>query len=294
MDRPSVALIGLGTMGSGMARNLLKASFPLAVYNRTRSKAEPYAAQGARIATTPADAASGAQIILSMLSDDGASREAWTGEDGALNAASKGTILIESSTVSPEWIAGLARLAESRSLELLDAPVTGSRVQARDGQLTFLVGGSERSLERVSPVLKAMSKEVVYLGPTGSGAKMKLLNNFLCGVQVASLAEGLAWLERSGLDRDKALQVLKNGAPGSPLLGSISARMVNHDYSVNFLLKLMAKDLAYAHAEADRNAVDLTTATNAHRVFERASNAGHAEEDMSAVIEPLRLLAQKR
>jgi 3-hydroxyisobutyrate dehydrogenase len=281
-------------MGSGMARNLLKASFPLAVYNRTRSKAEPYAAQGARIATTPADAASGAQIILSMLSDDGASREAWTGEDGALNAASKGTILIESSTVSPEWIAGLARLAESRSLELLDAPVTGSRVQARDGQLTFLVGGSERSLERVSPVLKAMSKEVVYLGPTGSGAKMKLLNNFLCGVQVASLAEGLAWLERSGLDRDKALQVLKNGAPGSPLLGSISARMVNHDYSVNFLLKLMAKDLAYAHAEADRNAVDLTTATNAHRVFERASNAGHAEEDMSAVIEPLRLLAQKR
>lgn len=288
MGTTSVALLGLGTMGSGMARNLLKAGFPLAVYNRTRAKAESLASQGARVASTPADAASGAQVILSMLSDDFASREAWTGKDGALNSASEGTVLIESSTVSPEWIAELAQLAESRGLELLDAPVTGSRVQAQEGQLTFLVGGSERTLSRVSPVLKAMSKEVVYLGPAGTGAKMKLLNNFLCGVQVASLAEGLAWLEKSGLDRDKALQVLKNGAPGSPLLGAISSRMLSRDYKVNFLLKLMAKDLAYAHAEAGRNGVELTTATNAHRVFERASNAGHGDEDMSAVIEVLR------
>lgn len=288
MENLSVALLGLGTMGSGMARNLLKARFPLAVYNRTRAKAEPFRAQGARIANTPADAASGAQVILSMLADDDASREAWTGRDGALNSASKGTILIESSTVSPEWISELAGLAESRGLELLDAPVTGSRVQAQEGQLTFLVGGSEDALNRISPVLKAMSKQVVHLGPTGSGAKMKLLNNFLCGVQVVSLAEGLAWLEKSGLDRDKALHILKNGAPGSPLLGAISARMASRDYSVNFLLKLMAKDLAYAQAEAKRNGIDLTTATNAHRIFERAAAEGHAEQDMSAVIETLR------
>jgi 3-hydroxyisobutyrate dehydrogenase len=288
METLPVALLGLGTMGSGMAQNLLKAGFPVTVYNRTRAKAEPFAAQGARIAGTPADAASGAQVVLSMLADDQASREAWTGQDGALWAASPGTVLIESSTVSAAWIMELAGLAESRGLELLDAPVTGSRMQAAEGQLTFLVGGSELALGRVSWVLKAMSKEVVYLGPAGSGAKMKLLNNFLCGVQVASLAEGLAWLERSGLDRDKALQVLRSGAPGSPLLGAISARMVSRDYKVNFLLRLMAKDLAYAHAEAHRSGVDLTTAMNAYHLFERATMAGHAEEDMSAVIEVLR------
>ncbi len=288
METLPVALLGLGTMGSGMARNLLKAGFQVAVYNRTLAKAEPFAPLGARIATTPAGAASGARVILSMLADDQASREAWTGKDGALQGASAGTILVESSTVSPEWITELAGLAEAHGLEFLDAPVTGSRVQAAEGQLTFLVGGSESTLGRVFPVLKSMGKEVVHLGPAGSGAKMKLVNNFLCGVQVASLAEGLAWLEKSGLDRDKALSVLKNGAPGSPLVGAISARMVSRDYKVNFLLRLMAKDLAYAHAEARRSGVDLTTAMNAYRVFERASIAGHAEEDMSAVIEVLR------
>src|SRR5580700_3765400 len=108
MEKVSVALLGLGTMGSGMARNLLKAGFPLAVYNRTRTKSEPFAAEGARIADTPADAASGTQVIVSMLADDDASREAWTGNNSALNAALEGAILIESSTVSPEWIGELA------------------------------------------------------------------------------------------------------------------------------------------------------------------------------------------
>ena len=293
MEKVSVALLGLGTMGSGMAHNLLKAGFPLAVYNRTRAKAEPFAAQGAGVASTPAEAASGAQVIFSMLADDNASRDAWTGKDGALQAATAGTILVESSTVSPAWIAELAGLAASRGLHLLDAPVTGSRVQAEQGQLTFLVGGSEAALGKITPMLRAMSKEIVHLGPVGSGASMKLLNNFLCGVQVASLAEGLAWLEQSGLDRDKALQILKNGAPGSPLLSAISARMVSRDYKVNFLLRLMAKDLAYAHATAESTGIDLTTASNALRLFERAAAEGHAEEDMSAVVEALRVSASK-
>jgi 3-hydroxyisobutyrate dehydrogenase len=133
-----------------------------------------------------------------------------------------------------------------------------------------------------------MSKEIVHLGPVGSGAKMKLINNFLCGVQVASLAEGLAWIERSGLDRDKALSILKNGAPGSPLLGAISARMVNHDYTVNFLLKLMAKDLAYAQSEASDCGVHLKTSEAATGHFETAIAKGFGESDMASVIEPLR------
>ena len=288
MEKMSVALLGTGTMGGGMAANLLKAGFTLAVYNRTRAKAEPFAAQGARVADTPAAAVKGAHLVLAMLSDDDASREAWTGKDGALAAAGHGAILVECSTASPAWIAELAELAKARGLELLDAPVTGSRVQAEGGQLTFLVGGSEDELAAVRAPLEAMSKEIIYLGPVTSGAKMKLLNNFLCGVQVASLAEGMAWLERSGLDRDKALQVLKNGAPGSPLIATISARMTSENYTVNFLLRLLSKDLAYAHAAAEQSGVELSTAANAQKLFDRATAAGYGEKDMSAVVEVLR------
>jgi 3-hydroxyisobutyrate dehydrogenase len=288
MEKLSVALLGTGTMGGGMAANLLKAGFPLTIYNRTRTKAEPFAAQGARIADTPASAVQGAHLVLSMLSDDNASRAAWTGEKGALAAAETGAILVECSTASPAWVAELAALAEARGLQLLDAPVTGSRVQAEGGQLTFLVGGSEAALAAIRSPLEAMSKEIIHLGPVTSGAKMKLLNNFLCGVQVASLAEAMVWLEHSGLDRDKALQVLKNGAPGSPLLAGISARMTSEDYTVNFLLRLLSKDLAYAHAAAAQSGVDLTTAANAQQLFDRAAAAGYGEKDMSAVVEVLR------
>jgi len=288
MGKESVALLGLGTMGSGMAGNLLKAGFALTVYNRTRAKAEAFAEQGARVADSPADAVRGASVVLAMLADDAASRAAWLGEQGALAAAGPGAVLIECSTLSPAWIAELGVAAAARGLELLDAPVTGSRMQAAGGQLSFLTGGSAEALAKATPVLQAMSKEIVHLGPLGSGAKMKLLNNFLCGVQIASLAEGIAWLERTGLDRDLAIDILKRGAPGSPLLGAISARMANRDYSVNFLLELMSKDLLYAHEAAAEAGVELTTATNARALFEQAAAQGYADKDMSSVVEPLR------
>jgi 3-hydroxyisobutyrate dehydrogenase len=283
-----VAILGLGTMGSGMAANLLNAGFSLSVYNRTAAKGRALIDAGARLASTPAEAAKGASVIISMLADDAASREVWLGKDGALDAARKGAILIESSTVSPAWIAEFGKLAEQHGVDLLDAPVTGSRMQAEAGQLSFLVGGKDTALEAATPVLKAMSKEITHLGPVGSGAKMKLINNFLCGVQVASLAEGLVWIERSGLDRDKALSILKAGAPGSPLLGAISARMVSQNYTVNFLLKLMTKDLLYAQNEAAQSHVDLKTAEVARNLFEAAIARGFGDQDMASVIESLR------
>lgn len=283
-----VAILGLGTMGAGMAANLLKAGSSLTVYNRTAAKAQALIGAGARLASTPAEAAKGASIVIGMLADDVASREVWAGKDGALEGVEPGAILIESSTVSPAWIAELAVLAAQRGTELLDAPVTGSRAQAAAGQLTFLVGGSDDALAAATPVLKAMSKGIVHLGPLGSGAKMKLINNFLCGVQAASLAEGLAWIERSGLDPQKALSILNSGAPASPLLAAVSERMVNRNYAVNFLLKLMTKDMLYAQAEAATCNVDLKTAEAARNLFEAAEAKGFGELDMASVIEPLR------
>lgn len=284
----SVAILGLGTMGSGMAANLLKAGVSLTVYNRTPAKAQALVSTGARFAATPAAAAKDTSIVIGMLADDTASRAVWTGKDGVLNTVRPGTVLIESSTASPAWIEELAGLAAQHGTELLDAPVTGSRVQAATGQLTFLVGGSEAALQAATSVLKCMSKEIVHLGPTGSGAKMKLINNFLCGVQVASLAEGLAWVERSGLDTLKAVSILNAGAPASPLLGAVSERMINQNYAVNFLLTLMAKDMRYAQTEAANCNVNLTTAEVSLALFERAIANGYGDQDMASVIEPLR------
>lgn len=283
-----IAILGLGTMGLGMAKNLLKAGFTVAAYNRTSAKAAPLDALGARIADTPADAARDADVVISILSDDDVSRKTWTGEHGALDGAKPGAVLVESSTVTPAWIAEFALLAAERNLHLVDAPVTGSRLQAEGCQLIFLVGANAGILDRIRPVLAAMSKEIVLLGPIGSGARMKLINNFLAGVQVASVAEAISWVERSGLDREQALKILCNGAPGSPLINTISARMVAANYDVNFLLSLMRKDLHYARSDAATLGVELRSAKTAEERFVEAAAAGHGDKDMSAVIEPLR------
>jgi 3-hydroxyisobutyrate dehydrogenase len=150
------------------------------------------------------------------------------------------------------------------------------------------VGGSAAALEHARPVLAAMSRDVLHLGPSGSGAQLKLVNNFLCGVQAAALAEGIALIERCGINRDAALSMLTKGAPGSPLVGSVSARMAKPDYAVNFAMTLMHKDLSYAMAEAKRRGLDLTTATTARAAFTRAMEAGWGDQDFAAVIEPLR------
>ena len=286
--KQTVSILGLGTMGMGMAKNLLKAGFTVHAYNRTRAKAEPLVAEGAHIHETPADAARAADIIIAMLSDDSASRAAWTGPQGALGSAKAGTVLIDSSTITPAWVEELGNLAKARDLEFLDAPVTGSKAQAEGKQLNFLVGGDAKALERARPALEAMGQSVIHLGPVGSGARMKLINNFLCGVQIASLAEAMAWIERSGLDREKALNVLNNGAPGSPLLRTVSTRMTNRDYTVNFFLELMAKDLKYADAEAAKSGVELEAARAAAGLFQRAIESGHGQQDMSSVVEALR------
>jgi 3-hydroxyisobutyrate dehydrogenase len=275
-------------MGIGMAKNLIKASFEVTAYNRTRAKAEPLASRGADVAGSPAEAAREADVILSMLADEDASREVWLGSDGALSTAKPGAVLVESSTVTPAWIAELSAAAAEKKLSLLDAPVTGSRSQAEDGALKFVVGRDAAVLERVRPVLAAMSQAVIHVGPSGSGARLKLINNFLCGVQAASLAEALVWIERSGLDRTRALEFLKQGAPGSPLLAGLSGRMVEATYEVNFLLPLMQKDLRYAQQDARTQGVELRTGAVAETRFEDAVRAGLTDKDMSAVVEPLR------
>lgn len=288
MAQTKVALLGLGLMGAGMAARLLGAGHALTVYNRTPDKAQALAGQGAKLATTAAEAASAADIVITMLADDDACRKVWLGENGALAAAPAGAVLVESSTVTPAWIEELHQAATARGLALVDAPVTGSKPQAAAGQLLFLAGGSEEVIARITPVLEAMSRAIVHVGPTGSGARLKLINNFLCGVQAASLAEAIGLIERSGLDRDKALKVLNEGAPGSPIFKTLSGRMTSHQYEPQFAAKLMTKDLRYALSEAKEHEQPLVTAAAALEVFEGALAAGYGEQDMSSVVEQYR------
>jgi 3-hydroxyisobutyrate dehydrogenase len=288
MSKPRIAFLGLGIMGGGMARRLLANGFPLTVFNRNADKTKTFATEGAHVAASPREAAANADLIITMVADDHASRALWLSDNGALAAARPGAICIECSTVTVNWVRELAAAAAQKNCGLLDAPVTGSKIQAAAGELNFLVGGDSATLEKARPVLAAMSKTIVHLGPKGSGAMLKLINNFVCGVQVAALAEALAMIERSGLDRAKALEVLANGAPGSPLFKAISVRMTTPDFTPNFLLKLMAKDLGYAIQEGGKLSVELITATAALEEFQRAIATGHGEKDMSAVIEPLR------
>jgi 3-hydroxyisobutyrate dehydrogenase len=237
-----------------MARRLAGAGFPLTVYNRNPERVAAFAQFGARAAATPRDAAVEADIIMSMVADDPASRSIWLGDQGALAGAKAGAVLVESSTVSPAWVQELAAAAAARGCALLDAPVTGSKSHAASGELNFLVGGAADALEKARPALAVMSRSIVHLGPTGNGAMFKLINNFICGVQAAALAQGLVLV----------------------------------DFTPNFLLKLMAKDLGYAITEAKRHSIDLTTAGSALAVFARAMSLGHGDKDMAAVIEPLR------
>jgi 3-hydroxyisobutyrate dehydrogenase len=275
-------------MGGGMAGRVLTAGFPLVVYNRNPEKTAPFAKAGAYVARTPGDAAARADVIISMLADDNASRAVWLDkETGALAAAAPGTWLVESSTASVPWIHELAAAAKKHGCELLDAPVTGSKPQAAAGELLFLVGGSAAALAGVRPVLAVMSRDVLHLGPIGSGATLKLINNFLCGVQAASLAEAIALLAASGLDKEKSIAVLTAGAPGSPLVKILATRAAANDFTPNFILGLMAKDLTYAREEGQRHGVAMNTAAPAIADFEKAIAAGYGDKDFSAVIPAL-------
>ena len=275
-------------MGGGMARRLVSAGFPLTVYNRNPEKTVTLASVGARVAGTPYEAAKGAEIIISMVADDVASRAMWFGDEGAVAGASRGVIGVECSTLTVAWVNELAQALTERGGDFVDAPVTGSKAASAGGELNFILGGKAAAVETIRPALAAMGKTITHLGPIGSGALVKLVNNFMAGVHVAAWAEALAWIERTGLDKAKAVAFLMDGAGASPVTKVVSARMAAEDYQPNFFLRLMAKDIGYALKEAARKEVSLTTAASALQRFQEAIAEGYGDKDMAALIESVR------
>src|SRR5262249_1707618 len=284
-----VALLGLGIMGSGMAHNLLKAGFPLTVYNRTRAKAEPLAKLGARVAASPREAAAGAEIVIAMVGDDTASRTVWLAEGGALAVAQAGAVLVECSTLSLEGVRELAARWAALGIDFLDSPVTGSKAAAEAGELKLMVGGQAAALDRARPALQAISGQITHFGPNGAGALIKLINNLMAATQIAVLAEGLNLAERGGLDMEQVVGFLSNAAPGSPLVKNKAPLIAGRAYAdTQFALRWMHKDMTYAMRAADEVGVPMPTLAAARELYRIARNLGLDEQDFAAVAEALR------
>jgi 3-hydroxyisobutyrate dehydrogenase len=279
-----IALLGVGTMGAGMAANWLKKGFPLTIWNRTQARAAPFAAQGAKIATTPREAAEGADIIVAMVADDDASRGVWLGASGALENAKPGVILIESSTLTPDWVRELAGKARERGCRFLDAPVGGSRPSAAAGQLIFFVGGDPETLEATRPALEAVAQRVNHVGSTGAGATWKLINNMLVATQAAGLAEALAFARKSGFAPDQISALIGASAAASPIVQAKLPRMIDGQFDeTDFALYLMHKDTRYAVALAEKLGAPHDVIAAAEAAFARAEAKGLGAKDFAAV-----------
>ena len=242
-----VAFIGLGRMGHGMAGRYLDAGFQVALWNRSKAKADDLIARGAKWAASPRDAAVDADAVVTMVADDEVSRGVWLGKDGAAGAMKAGTLAIECSTVSYRHALDQSRELGAQGLTYIDCPVAGLPNTAASGELTLLVGADPADLEKARPFLKPISSTIRHFGPVGTGTVYKLINNLMGAIQIAAIAEGLAIAEQAGLDMKLVLEAVETGAAASPQVIRHSRRMAARDFAdIGFTPTLRHKDVVYA------------------------------------------------
>lgn len=285
---PNVGFIGLGLMGSPMAHNLLRAGFQVTVWNRTRAKADPLIRAGATWAPSPKDVATTADVLITIVSDPPALEEVLFGdkrrkEAGALEALGPGTVLVDSSTVSPDLARRVATECAQRRVDFLDAPVTGGTWGAEKGELVFMVGGRREVLERVKPVLEPMGKKYFLLGPNGAGQTVKLAMNLLLALEVDALVEALALVTASGLPAERLIEVLQSSMGRSPLLDVKTAMILKNDFPASFPLRLMHKDLRLALELGREHGVKLPAAEAAYGTYTAVKDAASDDPDFSAI-----------
>src|SRR5437879_1937397 len=292
--KETVGFIGMGGMGSRMARRLLTAGYDLTVYNRKRERTRLLEQAGAKVAATPRDLAAGADIILSSVADDAAVESVMFGDDGALTAARPGTTFIEMSTASPGVSRRLYKTARGNAVSVLDAPVSGSTPQAEHGQLIIFVGGEQNVYDQCKPILNVLGKASFYMGPSGSGAMTKLCVNTLLGLGVQALAEAIALGLKAGLPRERFLQVLGETAVVSPSQKSKLENVRKEEYPAAFALRLMFKDFGLIVETAMELSVPMPATAAAVQVAaaEHARQlATHSDEDFSVVVRAMERLA---
>ena len=285
-----VCFCGLGIMGEPMAANLVRAGFELSVYNRTIDKAAAFAeTPGVRAGVTPADAAKDADAVITILPDAPEVEQVLFGDAGAVQALTAAGTVIDMSTISPSAARSIGeRLAEG-GFDFVEAPVSGSRPKAEDGTLTIMVGGEERHVERVAPLLRAMGALIVHVGPRGHGQMAKLLTNTMGAVNAAALAEAIHMAMAAGLDRHAFLEVAGASAGASAVLALKGGPMFDESFVPPlFKLEHMLKDVRHCLTEARALGIELQMGALAESLYARAAAAAHAEEDFAAVCRAVR------
>jgi 3-hydroxyisobutyrate dehydrogenase len=284
----SVAFIGLGRMGLGMAGRLLAANHEVRVFNRTANRADELVRRGARKCLTAREACIGAHAVVSMVADDPASRAVWLGSDGVLAAnLAPGTFAIECSTLSYNWVMELSAAAAAQGLRYLDAPVTGLPDTAAAGELTLLIGANPEHLAAARDLLGAFSRRIIHFGPVGTGTAYKLLVNMLGAVQIASAAETMAIAERIGLDLGMVAEALATGQAASPQVIRNTRRIAEgqHDHDIFFTPQLRLKDVEYALELGQQFGIGSPFGALAGRAFRQLCELGYAQANESKVIE---------
>ena len=278
----AVGFIGLGVMGRYMALNLVAAGRDVVVYNRSRAKQDELVAQGAQGATSAAEVAERASIVVTMLSDDEAVRTV-IGE-ALLPAAAAGSLIIDMSTVSPALSRELAAQATKRGVAMLDAPVSGGDIGARDGTLSIMVGGDVRDFERARPLLDVLGGSVTYIGPAGAGQVVKACNQVVVAVTIAAVSEALVLGSKLGVDPSKIIDVLSGGLASNRVMEVRRRNFLEHDFTPGFRVDLHHKDLDIALASGGQANVGLTLTAVTQQMFRQLRAEGRGDDDHSALL----------
>lgn len=280
----TVAVLGTGIMGSGMARNLLAAGIEVRAWNRSREKAEPLADDGATVVDSPAEAADGADFLLTMLADADVTEEV-AGEEGVLSGLNDGGIWLQTATVGVAGNERLAEIAEDRGVPYVDAPVLGTRQPAEQGQLIVLASGPEDVQKKCEPVFDAVGAKTLWLGEAGAGSRLKLVvNNWIAGL-LAVLAETVSLARATGVNPESFLETIEGGPIDSPYAQMKGKMMIEEDFPTSFSAKLARKDVGLILEAAEAEGLHMAFAESVAARFEQAIEAGHGDEDMAAIFE---------
>jgi 3-hydroxyisobutyrate dehydrogenase-like beta-hydroxyacid dehydrogenase len=281
--KPVIGLIGLGLMGKPMGRNLLKAGFPVVIWNRTKAKADDLVREGARLAASPRDAAAQSEVLITIVSDPPALEEVLWGANGALEGLRRGSVLIDSSTVSPDLARRVAVACAERGADFLDSPVTGGTWGAEKGELVFMVGGKAEVLERVKPVLLATGQRFFHLGPNGAGQTVKLAMNLILALEVDALAEALALVAAGGVAGERLIEVMQSSMARAAVLDVKAPLILKNEFPPSFPLRLMHKDMRLALDLARQEGVTLPATAAAFASYSAVKDASKDDPDYAAV-----------
>jgi 3-hydroxyisobutyrate dehydrogenase len=287
----NVGFVGMGTMGASMALNIMKAGHDVTVWNRTREREEPVAAQGAKRAATPKELAQGKDIIVVCVSDTPDVEAVVLGDDGVIHGASDGQVLVDCSTISPDATRHMAEQLAGKGVKWVDAPVSGGPEGAAKGTLTIMVGGDADDVERVRPILDAMGQTITHVGPLGAGQVTKAINQVIIAGTYMSVAEGVVLGLKAGLDMPKVVQALSTGAAGSWILDNRAINMIKNDYPLGFRTKLHHKDLNIALEAAKQMGATMPVTALMAQLENGLISRGKGDEDVSNVARCFRELA---